>query len=188
MKRYVCYTELDINEMNTALGYWLWNMAVIIAPYDTGNLRRAISMRANSTTQKSIIYSYFNALYIKYLEAGQGPVKKYKGFISETTVGAFIQEIMAYFMTGKTGKLTSQPKINLKKTETSAMFYEKTLMKRLKVSGSMLTADDRRYLSRFRFGTKGRLKDDRLATRGNQRVSIHREYKLNERIFRYDQK
>jgi len=68
-------TDKEINSLDSQLGYWLWNIAVSLAPYDTGNLRRAITMNKNSQTRIRIVYNAFNAIYLHYLEMGDGPVK-----------------------------------------------------------------------------------------------------------------
>lgn len=144
-------TDLDIDGMSSELGFWLWNIAIAYAPYDTGNLRRAITMNSNTDTRKLFVYNAFNAIYLHYLEEGMGSVKKYKNFIKQDTMMAFIQEVMYYFKTGKTGSLTGKPNINLKTSEQGAMFYEKKILKSLNMNNKVLTADDRMMLSKLRY-------------------------------------
>ncbi len=178
-------TEYDLQYLSYDLGKSFWNIAVGLAPYDTGNLRRSITLNKNSATWKHIYYNAFNAMYLHYLEMGQGPVKKYKDFIGGNTVGAIIEELIYYIKSG--GQITQSsntPKITLKKTETSAQFYEKAIMRKMKVAGDTITADDRRKMSRIRYGTQSRLQYEREVMRGAMRARVEREYRMSERVFR----
>lgn len=176
-------TELDIEILSYELGISLWNIAVSIAPYDTGNLRRSITLNRNSDTVKTYYYNAFNAMYLHYLEKGQGPVKKYKGFIENETVAAFIEEIIYYFKTNEISTTSIIPKIALKKTRTSAQFYEKAIMKKMGVKGDTITADDRRKMSRIRYGTQGRLEKEKKALKGSLRARVEREYRMRDNVF-----
>lgn len=144
-------TNNNITTMSPALGMWLWNIAVSNAPMDTGNLRRAITMNKNSDTKKQYVYNALNAVYLHYLEEGMGPVKKHKGFISNKTVGDFIQELIYYFKTGKTGMITTPPVATLTISKHGPMFYEKKIANSLGWSDRTLTADDRQKLSQIRY-------------------------------------
>jgi len=145
-------TDKEINGLSSQLGYWLWNLTVSLAPYDTGNLRRAISLQSNSEHRKSIVYNAFNAIYLHYLEQGEGTVKKHTGFISVLTVGAFIQELIAYVKTGSTPIIQfSNPTASLRTSQNGSMFYENKMLRYMNISGKKITADDRRKLSQLRF-------------------------------------
>lgn len=144
-------TSGKVTSMTPELGNWLWHIAIAYAPYDTGNLRRAITMNKNSSTRKQYIYNALNAIYLHYLEKGMGPVKKHKGFISNLTVGNMIQELIAYFKTGKTGILTFPPSATLTVSKQGPMFYERKMINALGWSKTQLTADDRKKLSQMRY-------------------------------------
>ena len=79
------YNDLKKNGFDSSYGYHLWNVAVMVAPYDTGNLRRSIKLSANSARKIKISYNLSQANYAKFLEDGLGPVKKYKGLITSET-------------------------------------------------------------------------------------------------------
>lgn len=109
------YIELNedeyelIKNLDTSLGMWFWNMAVMIAPYDTGNLRKAISLNSNTSKKITIRYNTMQANYIKFLEEGVGPVKKHKDFIGVKTRLAITEELISYLKTGRKPMFTSVP-------------------------------------------------------------------------------
>ena len=144
-------TDGKVTTLSPELGMWLWNVAVSNAPIDTGNLRRAITMTKNSPTKKQYVYNALNAVYLHYLEEGMGPVKKHKGFISQKTMGDFIQELISYFKTGKTGMITTPPVATLTVSKHGHMFYERKMARALGWSDKQITADDRRKLSQIRY-------------------------------------
>jgi hypothetical protein len=158
-------TEKDINTLSPQLGMWLWNIAVSNSPIDTGNLRRAITMNTNSLTKKKYVYNAFNAIYLHYLEEGMGPVKKHKGFISEKTVGDFIQELIYYFKTGKTGMVTTPPVATLSMSKNGPMFHERKISKFLDWSSKELSADDRQKLSQLRYRALNNSNRERISGR-----------------------
>jgi hypothetical protein len=172
-------TDKEINSLDSQLGYWLWNIAVSLAPYDTGNLRRAITMNKNSQTRIRIVYNAFNAIYLHYLEMGDGPVKKHKGYISELTVPAFIQEIIKYLKTGNASSIISlgKPMATLRESETGTMFYERKILKSLGREGTDITADDRRKLSQIRF--RG-LHDSNMQRAGGKAGNVRRLYRMRQ--------
>ena len=45
------YNDLKKNGFDSSYGYHLWNVAVLVAPYDTGNLRSSIKLTSNSAKQ-----------------------------------------------------------------------------------------------------------------------------------------
>ena len=181
-------TDQEITELSSGLGYWLWNLAVVLAPYDTGNLRRSIVMSANSANHKKYVYNSMNAFYLDYLERGVGNIKKYKGFIEERTVGRMVEEVIHYCVTGKTGLLTGKPMVTLQTSSNGAMFHEKTILKKLGVDldDVEITGDDRKYLSRMKYGTKNRLKYERDNVKGSERAKIRRLYRMSDRLLRWE--
>jgi hypothetical protein len=180
-------TDQKITELSSGLGYWLWNLAVVLAPIDTGNLRRSIVMSANSANHKRYVYNTMNAFYLDYLERGIGPIKKYQGFIEYRTVGRMIEEVIHYCITAKTGLLTGKPMTTLQVSSNGPMFHEKDILSKLKVDLNEIeiTADDRKYMSRIKYGTKNRLKYERDNVRGSERAKIRRLYKMSDRLLRW---
>ena len=176
-------TALNIDGLPLELGFVLWNRAIDCAPYDTGNLRRSILMTKNSSTKKQYVYNAMNALYLDYLEKGQGPIKKHKGYISEKTVGVFIAEIIYYLKTGRTSTVATIPQITLKTSKQGPMFYEKRIMKKFDVAWQKLTADDRQKMSRFKYGTKSRLTIEKELIKGSQSARLNRIFKLSDNVF-----
>lgn len=176
-----------ITSLSPELGYLLWNRAIDCASYDTGNLRRSIVMSKNGGSQKQYVYNAMNALYLHYLEEGMGPIKKHKGYISEKTMAIFITEIIYYLKTGKTSEVATIPLITLNKSKNGPMFHEKRIMGKFDVAWQTLTADDRRKMSRFKYGTKNRLTVEKELVTGSERARIKRDYRImglaNERVF-----
>lgn len=174
-------TDVEIKELSNGLGYWLWNIAVSLAPYDTGNLRSAITLNANSSTRKKYVYNALNAHYLHYLEMGEGPITKHTGFISERTVSSFLMEIIAYIKTGKEPLITSKPMVVLRESRHGAMFNERKILKRLKMNTDFLTGDDRKKLSQITFRSLMNSNQERI---GGKLADISRTYKksINKRI------
>lgn len=171
-------TDKNITSLTPQLGLRLWNIAVMFAPYDTGNLRRAITMNTNSATRKKIVYNALNAQYLHYLEMGEGSVKKHTGFISQTTVNSFILSIISYFMNGgDDGVIFGKPVVTLRESRNGAMFSEKKILKSLDLGLESLTGDDRRKLSQIRY--RG-LMDSNLTRSGGQSVKLKRQYKMSQ--------
>lgn len=177
---FLVVTDIENLNMSSELGLLLWNRAVDCAPYDTGNLRRSIVMSKNMPTQKQYIYNAMNALYLDYLEKGEGPVKKHKGFISQKTMSAFITELIYYYKTGRPSSPATIPVIGLTKSKNGPMFHEKRIMKNFGVAWQKVTADDRRKMSRFTYGTKNRLNIEKELITGSQRARIKRDYRIRE--------
>lgn len=140
-----------IKDLDTHLGMILWNLAVMVAPIDTGNLRRAISLAKNNRKNIRIQYNLLNANYIKFLEYGYGPVKKYKGFISNLTVSIFIETIINFIKVGNIDKglLALPPLVVLNKAQ-SVFNQEGKVAKMLNIGKRGLTANQRRQISRYR--------------------------------------
>lgn len=171
-------TDKDIQVLSQQLGFTLWNIAVAFAPYDTGNLRSAITMNTNTATRKKIVYNALNAYYLHYLEMGDGSVKKHKGFISKDTASAFVIYLINYFKNGgDDGIFFGKPRVKLRESEHGAMFSERRILKSLDLSMKPLTADDRRKLSQIRF--RG-LNDSNLEGFGGKKVKLLRQYQMSQ--------
>ena len=108
------YKELLEKGLSSSFGYYAHNVAVMCAPYDTGNLRRAISLAQNTPKAIRIQYNHMIANYIYFLEEGIGPVTKHKGFISNVTAGAITEQLIGWVLTGKDPMFTPQPVVVLR--------------------------------------------------------------------------
>ena len=151
-KFYVQSHENYNGKLEPDLGISMLNIAVIDAPYRTGNLRSAIALQHNGPKVKRIWYDDYNAFYLKYLEEGQGRVKKHKGFIEYETVGDILIEVMSYIATGEV-TYTGMPVIYLRSDR--ARNYERQLLQERNISiDKRLSASDRARLSRQRFRDK----------------------------------
>lgn len=140
-----------IKDLDTHLGMILWNLAVMVAPIDTGNLRRAITLAKNNRKNIRIQYNLLNANYIKFLEYGYGPVKKHKGFISNLTVSIFIETIINFIKVGNIDKgLLSLPPLVVLNKAQSVFNQEGKVAKMLNIGKRGLTANQRRQISRYR--------------------------------------
>lgn len=135
--------------LNTAMGYVAWNIAVMIAPYDTGNLRNSITLKRNTSKRMVLSYNLTNANYIKFLELGQGSVKKYQGFISRDTLNEIGSAYMSYIQNGSIPAYTKTPNITLKST-SNIFSTERQLLRDLGVNSERLNANVRRSISRAR--------------------------------------
>lgn len=105
------YNQLLTNGFDSSLGNYFHNIAVLSAPYDTGNLRMSISLTKNAPKHIQINYNTTKANYIKFLEEGIGPVKKHKGFISVLTAGAIAEELVGWIVSGKNPTVAISPQI-----------------------------------------------------------------------------
>lgn len=175
-------TDVDIEKLSPDLAMWLWNIAVAIAPYDTGNLRRAITLNKASDTKITIKYNAFNALYLHYLEEGMGSVKKHTGFISDDTVMAFVSELIMYFRTGKPGLLVNKPVTTLRLSSNTPMYHERKILSKLGYSVSdPVTADERREMSQIKYR---KLTDSNRVGVGGKKTFVRRLYRrsMNRQI------
>lgn len=173
-------TDKDIRVLGKDLGMWLWNIAVSLAPYDTGALRKAITLNSANDKNIKIVYNAFNAYYLHFLEEGQGPITKHKGFISELTVGNFVQEIINHFITGKKPLITSKPMTTLRRSEQGPMFYEKKVLSYLGFKNVMtITGDDRINISNLRFNTKNNTFRTKV---GGLQTEVRRLYQKRDNI------
>lgn len=105
------YNEISRKGFSNALGNYFHNIAVLGAPYDTGNLRMAISLPKNTPKHIQINYNTMRANYIKFLEEGIGPVKKHKGFISVLTVGAIAEAMVGWIVSGIEPTVAISPQV-----------------------------------------------------------------------------
>lgn len=140
-----------IKNLDTSLGMALWNIAVLEAPIDTGNLRRAITLVSNSSKVIRIKYNLLTANYIHFLEQGYGPVKKHRGFIGEKTTINMIEEIINFIRMGSISSwLLGLPPLVLLRRSHSVFGYERKVMNDLGMRQKHLTANQRMKISSIR--------------------------------------
>jgi hypothetical protein len=138
-----------VKNLDTALGMWFWNMAVMISPYDTGNARRAITLNTNTSKKINIRYNITQANYIKFLEEGVGPVKKYKGYIKNRTRMAMVEELIFYLKTGQIPMFTSTPFVLLKSSK-NVFHGERKYLAKADMHTNAITANARNRISKIR--------------------------------------
>lgn len=136
-------------EFSSVFGYLMLNIAVMLAPFDTGNLRRSIALTQNNSKKKQITYSTMTANYIRFLEEGIGPVKVHKGFISVNTTYAIVEGISNIILTGNYPYYSFTPQVELK--DTDRLFSkEKQILKAHDIKTERISADVRMRISMLR--------------------------------------
>lgn len=131
------------------LGMALHNIAVMLAPYDTGNLRSAISVPISTQRKIVVDYNFMVANYIKFLELGEGNVKKHKGFISIDTHAAFVEVMTTYIQTGYIPPFKSAPVVEMR--STSKIFsQEYDILKGIDRKSNEISPQVRRQISMIR--------------------------------------
>lgn len=138
-----------VKNLDSSLGMWLWNIGVMLAPYDTGNLRTAITLASNTSKKINVRYNTMRANYIKFLEEGLGPVKKYKGFIDINTRIAMVEAIIQYLKTGKSPMFTGAPTVVLRQSQ-SIFSQEKPFLRMANMKTSVINPKVRGKISRIR--------------------------------------
>jgi hypothetical protein len=138
-----------VKSLDTSLGMWFWNMAVMISPYDTGNARRAITLNTNTSKKINIRYNLSQANYIKFLEMGVGPVKKYKGYIENRTRMAMVEELIFYLKTGQTPMFTQTPFVLLK-SSGNVFHAERKFLAQADMHTNYINANARKKISMIR--------------------------------------
>ena len=147
------FNKLKKQGFDMSLGYWFWNMAVMIAPYDTGATRASISLRNNKPRRIRISYDTSKTNYIKFLEDGVGPVKKYKDFIKKDTAEAIAEQLVSWIITGKAPAYAMQgikPFVVLKSSINKPFSWEQTLMKQANMNTNSINAKTRTQISKIR--------------------------------------
>ena len=122
----------------------LWHVAVLNAPYRTGNLRANIkrSIRDNKTY---FIYDDLYAAYLDYLERGIGRNKKHTGFIEFKTTSSMFMEIVTTMLT-KYPSYSGIPSIEMR-TDV-ARNYERKLARKMGLGKNQrINANERAVLS-----------------------------------------
>jgi hypothetical protein len=109
----------------------LWNIAILNAPYRTGNLRSNIKRVEKTEAKTKFVYDLSQAPYIDFLEKGIGRNKKHVGFIEITTVNEMVKEIIQTAMTG-IQSFDAIPTVSLRTDK--ARNYERKILKQMDVS------------------------------------------------------
>jgi len=142
------YNKLLKKGFDQSLGYLFWNTAVMIAPIDTGNLRRSILLAKNNSRHIKISYDTFMANYIQFLEEGQGPVKKYKN-----TAQAITEQLVAWIITGRRPLFSRQgvkPFVQLKESKRQPFSAERALLRQANMNTNVISAKARMQISKIR--------------------------------------
>lgn len=141
-----------VRNLDYRLGYEAWKIADMIAPFDTGNLRSAISLARNNSKLIRIQYNMMTANYIKFLEEGIGPVKKYKGFISVDTTAAIMESVVGYLQSGGKSLPTFVRRPIIEKRLSANIFSseQRLLDFTNRINNNVITFDQRRKISQIR--------------------------------------
>jgi len=162
---YLTPSEFErVRKLDFRLGYELWHIADMIAPFDTGNLRSAISLAKNTSSIIRLQYNLFTANYIHFLETGAGPVKKYKGFIEKDTTAACLEATISYLQSG--GKnlpaFVRRPIIE-KRLSGNVFGSENAILNHTnRMNTKVITFDQRRKVSQIRETAYRQLTSDRV--------------------------
>jgi hypothetical protein len=167
---------VDYYGFDRALANDIHYLMIYLAPMATGNLARSI--RKKVVTKRFMKFSYDPqmARYTKFLERGQGSVKKYKGFISQVTVPRVITTLVTHvhnsntcLVGGRDSVASSASEVikNLKKArglsgKAVKMYYEKKgtteqERKDFKISNrKLLTSTQRRNRSLLEYSRRAK--------------------------------
>ena len=138
----------------------LWNVAVLNAPYWSGNLRSQIQRVNNESNNIVFKYNTNNAFYLHYLEQGIGPIKKHKGFIEHKTVMSMVQELIGFLST-EMYLWTNVSFFDIPTVTSSLatpMFYERNMMRKAGIDPKLgtLNAQERATLALYQNVKRGR--------------------------------
>jgi hypothetical protein len=155
MDFYVTLTPQQYNkfkDLSVSLGRAAWNIAVMNAPEDTGNLKRSIMLVNNTSKEIVIRYNLLTANYAQFLEDGVGPVKKYKGFISQNTTADIVEEIIYFAKNGTISDWTLglKPLVALKKSYNVFNKERQIMKERFGKVKPYITAEQRKQISKLR--------------------------------------
>lgn len=149
----VTYNDLITHGFSRNLGYWFWNIAVMIAPYDTGNLRSSIYLAQNKARHIKITYDFLKANYGMFLEEGIGPVKKYKDFIKVDTTMAITEQLVGWLKTQQKllyVPVMPKPFVELRASRHQPFSAERALLRQADMNANAITAKSRSVISKIR--------------------------------------
>ncbi len=147
------YEAISKGGFSKALGYWFWNIGVMGTPMDTGNARRSVVLAKNTSRHIRILWDLFMANYVEFLEKGVGPVKKYKGFISNDINGAILEETVSWLLTGKEPMFTvhsPRPFVSLQPSKHQPFSMERVFLRQANMNANRITANARMQISKIR--------------------------------------
>lgn len=162
-----------VRYFDSSLGMWFWNMAVMIAPYDTGNLRKSITLPINNSRKIGIRYSLMRANYLKFLEEGIGPVKKHTQFIGTKTRVAIVEQLIIYLQTGKIPLFTRTPYVSLRNTK-SVFPSEKAFLRSANMGTQTINANMRSKISQIRETTYRKQNNLKITSFSGKKVETNR--------------
>lgn len=162
-----------VKYFDSSLGMWFWNMAVMIAPYDTGNLRKSITLPINNSRKIGIRYSLMRANYLKFLEEGIGPVKKHTQFIGTKTRVAIVEQLIIYLQTGKIPLFTRTPYVSLRNTK-SVFPSEKAFLRSANMGTQTINANMRSKISQIRETTYRKQNNLKITSFSGKKVETNR--------------
>ncbi len=139
----------NVQKFNLSLGIFFWNIAVMTAPYDTGNLRRSITLARNTNSKIDIQYNLMRANYLRFLEEGIGPVKKHYHFIEDKTRLAITEQLIMFLKTGKQPMYMNYPYVELRNSK-SVFKGERKFLREANAQASVITPNVRRKISQIR--------------------------------------
>jgi hypothetical protein len=160
-------------DFDESLGMWFWNMAVMIAPYASGNLRRSITLPSNRAKMINIRYSLMRANYIKFLEEGIGPVKKHTQFIGTKTRLAIVEQLIIYLQTGKKPMFTRTPYVSLRNTK-GVFPSEKAFLRSANMGTQTINANVRSKISQIRETTYRKQHNLKITSFGGKKVATNK--------------
>jgi hypothetical protein len=147
------YNKLIKYGFSKNLGYWFWNIAVMVAPEDTGNLKSSIYLAQNKDRRIKILYDLMKANYALLLEQGRGPVKKYEGFIRFQTTMTITEQLIGWIKTDKEPLfLATNPKpfVELKESKNKPFSWERILLRQADMNANSISAKYRGMISKIR--------------------------------------
>ncbi len=180
-------THYPINRLTPNLAYSIWQTLIYEAPYATGNLRSAIKLSSNTDKRIKFVYDERQARYIDFLERGAGPVKKYRGFISNNSLNMATKDVMYWAQTRKVlhHGIPTVVVVSRKDSEATPIGYERKMLRDLGRSTTLpLSAKERSALSRS-YASSGPLKNQKF---GGQKPNISKSVSSPRDRFTYTNK
>ena len=166
------YNQILEKGLDSGLGGFMHNIAVMVMAYDTGNARSAISLAKNTPKHIQIHYDLLKANYIKFLEEGIGPVTKHKGIVSVLTVGAMAEELIGWIFSGVNPTFTSPPVVALRQSKYRPFsaksrvtgVSERDILQRAQMATNVISPQARGQVSKVREYTYLRLQGGKASS------------------------
>lgn len=143
-------TTKKIEGLDFDVAIMLLNIAVLVAPEDTGNLKSSIILKRQTRKTILIAYDDIMARYTDYLEEGIGFIKKHKDFIKKDTMNFMTTALIGWLMSGTIPpQFLDRPEVKLKKSSHGAIGYEKKILRALNLATNRINATERMRISRL---------------------------------------